>query len=385
MSEILKLSIYQRLLNFWNYQIRPVLFKECIHILNDSATWRIAVIIPLFQLLIFGYAINNEVRDIKTYIFDQDQSHYSNNFIDKLKASTYIKIEKFVYSKEEINLALIKGKAQLGLIIPPDFSRKLLAKQKADIQIIIDGSDSTVANQIQGAIQQLSFAVSEELNKYSKAKSSSIQVKPVYLFNPNLETPFFVLPALLGIIVFLVTTFLCCLSIVKEKERGTLEQLLVTPLSPLGLMIGKIIPYIGIGLFDFNLSLYLIFVLFGIDVKGSLLLLELATFVFMFSALGLSLIISTISSNQAQAAQLTQMALLPSIFLSGYVFPFDSMPTVFQVIGYILPVTHFVRISRGIILRGADFGDLVFNFGVLTLEAIIILAISIKLLKKQLV
>ncbi len=375
-------------MNFWTREVKPVLLKELIHILNDTTTLRIAVIIPLFQLCIFGFAINNEVRDVPTYIFDQSRSQASFELVDKMQATTYFKIKKYVYSKDELMDSLVGGKAKIGLAIPPDYGRKLNTHQKATVQILVDGSDSTVANQAAGAIQQLGFALSAEIINKTKqgslpAQTSNIEIRPRFLFNPNLQTPFFIMPALLGIIVFLVTSFLCCLSIVKEKERGTLEQLLVTPLSPLGLMIGKIIPYIGIGLMDFNLSLFCMFVVFGIPVRGSLLLLELAIIIFMFSALGLSLIISTIAENQAQAAQLMQMSLLPSIFLSGYVFPFDSMPLIFKIIGYLLPVTHFVEISRGIILRGASFHHLIVSLGVLLLYGLIIFGISVRLFKKE--
>lgn len=375
-------------MNFWQQEVKPVLFKELIHILNDPTTLRIAVVIPLFQLCIFGFAINNEVRDVSTYIFDQSQSQASFELADRMQATTYFKIKKYVYSKNDLMDSLVGGKAKIGLVIPPDYGRQINAQKKATVQVLVDGSDSTVANQASAAIQQLGFAISTEtINAVTQGsiepERASLDIRPRFLFNPNLETPFFIMPALLGIIVFLVTSFLCCLSIVREKERGTLEQLLVTPLSPLGLMIGKIIPYIVIGLIDFNLSLFFMFVVFGIPIRGNIFLLELAIIIFMFSALGLSLIISTIADNQAQAAQLMQMSLLPSIFLSGYVFPFDSMPLIFKIIGYLLPVTHFVEISRGIILRGAELHHLLIPLGALLLYGFIIFIISVRIFKKE--
>jgi ABC-2 type transport system permease protein len=381
-------SLFDKLKHFWLSEVRPVLNKEWIHIFNDSTTLRVAIIIPLFQLFIFGFAINNDVRDVPTYIFDQDASNQSREFIKKLQSSTYFKVEKNVHSKKDLVDSLIAGTAQVGVAIPPDFSRQLLAGKQTSVQILIDGSDSSVANQAQGAIQQLGVSYSLERQNFRKQGSLDegnglIDLRPRFLFNPNLETPYFIIPALLGIIVFLVTSFLTCLSIVKEKERGTLEQLLVTPLSPLGLMTGKIIPYMCIGLIDFNLSLFFMYVLFQIPVNGNIFLLEFATIVFMFSSLGLSLIISTVADNQAQAAQLTQMALLPSIFLSGYVFPFDSMPFLFKIIGYLLPVTHFVEISRAIILRGSEFHHLIGSFAALFIEGVIIFGISVKIFKKE--
>lgn len=378
-----------RLKAFWQHEVKPVLLKEWIHILNDPSTLRIAIIIPLFQLIIFGFAINNEVRNIRTYIFDQSLSSSSATFVEKLEATTFFKIKKFAISRNELSDALVSGKAQVAIVIPPDYGRKLNAGQNVSIQALIDGSDSTVANQAAAAIQQLGVNLSTEIlekkkqGSFTKGGFNLIDVRSRFLFNPNLKTPFFIVPALLGIIVFLVTTFLCCLSIVKEKERGTMEQLLVTPLSPLGLMAGKIIPYIGLGFFDFNLSLLFMYVAFGIPVKGNLFVLEIAVLIFMFSALGISLIISSVAENQAQAAQLTQMSLLPSIFLSGYVFPFDSMPLIFKCIGYALPVTHFVSISRGIILRGAEIHHLWIPLIALLVEGIVIFGISVRVFKRQ--
>lgn len=376
------------LLNFWKYEVKPVLLKEWIHIFNDATTLRIAIIIPLFQLLIFGFAINNEVRNVRTYVLDQDRSKQSSQLLESMGASTYFNIKGYANSKTELIDSLVSGKAQVGVVIPVDYARNLGNNKQTSVQLLLDGSDSTVANQAAGAVQQLSSNINST-QLLSKRQGSLIpnnqliDIRPRFLFNPNLETPYFILPALLGIIVFLVTTFLCSLSVVREKEKGTLEQLLVTPLSPLGLMTGKIIPYITIGLFDFNLSLFLMYVLFGIPIRGNILLLELAVIIFVFSALGISLIVSTIAENQMQATQLTQMALLPSIFLSGYVFPFDSMPLIFRCIGYLLPVTHFVQISRGIILRGAEFHHLLIPFSALLIQGIIIFGISVKLFRKE--
>jgi len=370
-------------------EIYAVFYKECIHIFHDSTTIRIAVAIPLFQLIIFGLAINTEVRDLKTYIFDADQSQISRDFVNRLKASTYFKIEDFVYSKQSLNNFLKSGKASVGVIIPANFSEKVNIGETASIQALVDGSDSSVATQANFALTQVASVLSRDL-KIKKRIGSKIQtfeqveMRTRYLFNPDLETSFLILPALLGIIVFIVVSILSCLSIVREKEQGTMEQLLVTPLSPLGLMIGKIIPYIFIGLFDFNLSLFLMYVFFGIPILGNIFILEISILVFMFSALGISLLVSITSKTQAQAIQMVQMTILPSILLSGYVFPFDSMPIFFRIIGYLLPVTHFIKISRGVILRGASFIDVIEPFCWLLLFGFLFFYLSVKMFKKNL-
>ncbi|MDJ0626345.1 MAG: ABC transporter permease [Candidatus Caenarcaniphilales bacterium] len=381
-------SLLDKILSFWNEQVKPIMLKEWVHIFNDSTTLRIAVMIPLLQLTIFGFGINDEVRDIKTFIFDQDRSKASSQFIQKAEATTYFKIKKEVHSKKELLGSLVCGEASVGIIIPPDYSRKINSNRKAQIQVLIDGSDSNISNQSQAALEQLGSSISRTVRSKKRQGSletqdNLIDVRSRVLFNPNLETTYQIIPGLLGIIVFLVTSFLCCLSIVGEKERGTLEQLLVTPLTPLGLMTGKVIPYLCIGFVDFNLSLLLMYLLFQIPIQGSILLLELATIIFMFSALGISLLISSVAKSQPQATQLVFVQMLPSILLSGYIFPFEPMPVFFRAIGYMLPVTHFIMIARGIILRGAELTHLIVPFVVLIVYGVIIFGFSVKIFKKE--
>ncbi|HEY9885674.1 MAG TPA: ABC transporter permease, partial [Vampirovibrionales bacterium] len=353
-------SLFNKLQSLWSEEVKPIMLKEWVHIFNDSATLRIALIIPLFQLTVFGFAINNEVRDVSTYIFDQSRSSLSAQLIEKAEATTYFKIKKFVFSKQALIDSLVEGKANVGIVIPPNFNQALKQLRSVPIQVLVNGSDSTVASQASSAIQGLTDSMSrelrakEQLSGTEKNNKPLIEVRTRFLFNPKLETSFLIVPGLLGIIVFVVTSFLCSLSVVGEKERGTLEQLMVTPISAVGLMGGKLIPYMLIGLFDLNLCLLLMYVIFQIPINGNIFLLELATIIFMFSSLGVSLVASAISQTQAQASQLVMMQMLPSILLSGYVFPFESMPIFFKVLGYLLPVTHFINISRGIILRGAE-------------------------------
>jgi ABC-2 type transport system permease protein len=384
----------KNLLKFWNEEVKPIMLKEWIHLLNDITTLRIAIVIPMFQLAIFGFALNSEVRDVKTYVFDQSQTAESREFIQKAEATTFFKIKKFVHNKDELTQALIKGKAKVGITIPPNYgtnySNGLQSTNNSDkaIQVLIDGSDSNVASQSQSALLLLGASVNQEEIQKSQigslgGSSSSVEVRPRFLFNPSLKTSFLIVPGLLGIIVFLVTSFLCSLAIVGEKERGTLEQLLVTPLSPLGLMVGKVIPYLCIGFADFNLSLFAMYVIFGIPIRGNFLILELGILIFMLSSLGISLVISSISQSQTQASQLVFMQMLPSILLSGYIFPFEAMPVFFKAIGYALPVTHFISISRAVILRGAGFSDLWVPFFFLLVYGLAIFLLSVKVFKKQ--
>ncbi|MDX1917628.1 MAG: ABC transporter permease [Candidatus Caenarcaniphilales bacterium] len=377
------------LLRFLREEVRPVVRKEIIHILNDPTTLRIAILIPIMQLIIFGFSINTEVRNVPTYIFDQSQTRASYRFVQKLEATTYFKVKEYVHSREALLKGIISGRAGVGIVIPTDYGRNLSAKKSTQIQALIDGSDSNIATQTQSALLLLGvtiandYLVKERQGSFS-AGAERLEIRPRFLFNPNLETSFLILPGMVGIVVFLVIIFLTTLSLVREKESGTLEQLLVTPLSTSGLLIGKILPYMGVGFLDFNLSLFFAYVVFGVPIRGNLFWLELAIFLFMFSALGIALIIGSIAENQAQAAQMVQISFLPSIFLSGYIFPFDSMPVFFQGLGYLLPVTYFIRISRGIILRGAEIVDLTPYYVAMVIFGGLIFYISIKIFRKEL-
>ena len=382
-------AFFLAFINFFRCEVKAVLKKEIIHILNDSATLRIAVMTPLIQLTIFGFAINTDVKDLSTYVFDQSKSQISLSFLKKIDSSYYFKIKSEVHSKDALKEALISGQAKIGIIIPPDFSNEIASSEKpVQIQVLVDGSDSTISSQGRFAMLQMGEVFSRELrekNVQGSIKTNNIpfEVRPRLLFNPDSKTAFFVVPGLLGIIIFMVTTMLCCLSIVREKEVGTIDQLLVTPLSPLGLIVGKIIPYMAIGFFDFNLSLFLTYVLFGIPINGSLLLLECAAIIFMLSSVGLSILISIAAATQAFAIQMVMMTMFPSILLSGYVFPFDSMPLIFKILGNCLPVTHFVRISRGVILRGASFDALLAPFLILLCYGTLFITLSVSAFRKS--
>lgn len=347
----------------WN-QVRPVAMKEYIHMVNDPTTIRIAILLPLIQMMLFGFAINMDVQYVKTAVFNEDLRPQSSELLKGLENTTYFKINHNAYSKQEVIDAIRKGESKIGIIIPPNYSDQRAQGKPADFQVLVDGSDSNVATQILGVASQYGAKLSQEDISNQQRGTNTIDSGPSVeaithvLYNPDLETTFFTMPGLLGIVLLNVTLFLTLLSLVREREYGTMDQLMVTPLTPSGLVVGKMIPYVLLGFFDFNLVLAAMVLIFKVPIIGNLFLLELSALIFLASTLGMGLLISARSSNQMQAAQVAQLVVLPSILMSGFVFSIDAMPLPLQIISHCMPITYFLQVLRGIILRGADFIDL---------------------------
>lgn len=356
-----------------------VLYKESIHVTRDPFTLLLMLIIPGIQLTVFGYAIELDVKDIPTVVYNMDNRPASHDLLDRYVNSGYFEIVSHAYSDAELNEVIVRGDAKVGITIPPDYSEKLLLRRSAQVQVLIDGSDSTVA------MQALNVSNAIALEKSLDVVTSRMDGEPVrplidsrprMLFNPDMETANFMVPALVGIVMQIVTMFLTAFAIVREKENGTLEQLMVTPVSRLGLMVGKLGPYAVIGATETVIVVLLMRFLFRVPIEGSILLLAGFSVVFLFTALGLGLMISTVAGTQIQAIQIAFVIMLPSVLLSGFVFPQESMPLPIYAIGQALPVTYFIRILRGVILRGAGFQDLWMDGAWLALIGVFLLTIS---------
>ncbi len=375
---------------FWQWvwhQVRPVAYKEVIHMFNDSSTLRIAIILPLMQITIFGFGINMDVEDIPTAVYNEDRRPAATRLIDGLENTTYFKVVGDVYSKDAVLGMIRKGQARAGLIIPPDYSDKIAQGQKATFQVLIDGSESNTATQALAVVNQFGGVITQEQLSQTEIPASvsraQVESVPYVLYNPDLKTTFMTIPGLLGIVLLNTTLFLTIFSLAREREQGTMAQLLVTPLRASGLIVGKMLPYVVLGWLDFNLVLLAMVLFFKVPIQGSVLLLEFSAFLFLSSVLGLGLLISARSTNQMQAAQTSQLVVLPSILLSGFVFSIESMPKVMQAISYCLPMTYFIKILRAIILKGATFSDLLFPIGMLALLGTIILSASILSFRRQ--
>jgi ABC-type multidrug transport system permease subunit len=359
-----------------------ILKKEIIHIKRDPAT-RFIFAIPLIELLLFGYAIDTDVKHVPTVVFDLNHSAESRQLLKEFENTRYFKIVKEVDSDRELHATIVSGSAKVGIKIAADYSAALVNGRQAQVQVIIDGSESTTALQALNSSQQLGFLKSLEIEKISPA-DFKIDVRPRLLFNPNLRSANFFVPGLIGIILQLVTVFLTAFAIVRERERGTLEQLLVTPVSKGGLIVGKLLPYTAIGFGQTVLVLLVMIFLFQVPVRGSIPLLLCLSLLFLIPALGIGIVISTFAKNQGEALQLSLMTMLPSILLSGFVFPRDSMPLVIYLMSLFIPATYFLEILRGIILRGAGIAALWDEALVLAAFGVFFMLVSALRFKKHL-
>ncbi|HXH62345.1 MAG TPA: ABC transporter permease, partial [Fimbriimonadaceae bacterium] len=320
--------------------------KEIIHILRDPATLVFALMIPLIQLIIFGYAIDLDVRHIGTVVVDQDHSRESRTYVEKLKATQYIDVIRYARSPGEAEDLMRSGQAKIGIVIPAGFARDYNAGRPAQVGVMIDGSDSTIAMRARSA-----FVV-------PSPTTTGIDARINVLFNPDMSTQVFMVPGLIAVILQLVTVALTAFSLVRERESGTMEQLMVSPIGKFGLMTGKIAPYAVIGFIEVAVVLLFGWLLFDVRVTGSLMLLMGLSLPFLVATLGFGLLISTMAATQAQALQLTLLFTMPSILMSGFAFPRETQPGILYLISDALPVTHYLDIVRGIIVRGAGFFDL---------------------------
>lgn len=336
--------------------------KEFLHIFRDRSTLVIALTVPLFQMVLFGF-IDQSVRDVPTVICDQDNTAHSRELMDKMRATRTFKISRITDSPREAREEIVAGHARVGVVIPPDYHDKRVRKEGAKVLVLIDGSDSNASSQALASINGLAAQVSiEEITKnFAKPPPMPLAVQPIVLFNPDGRTANFIIPGLVAIMLQLVATVLTALAIVREREKGTLEQLLVTPIHPLGLMLGKLAPYLCVGLVEMCAILGAMRFGFDVPIRGNLVFLFVMAIVYLFALLALGLFVSTRAQTQAQAQQMAQMFLLPSIFLSGYIFPASGLPRPLYWIGRVLPATHMIEIMRGVVLRDAGPGDLIVN------------------------
>jgi len=343
---------------------RSIFYKEVIQISRDPLTLALMLLVPMIQLMVFGYAINTDVRNIKTAVYNLDPGPQSRDLLHAFENTDYFQIVRYVDSDEELNNSIVTGRVKVGIKIPPDYSDRLLANRQATVLVLIDGSDSSIATQSLQVASQVGLTESlarlgtELQGSGSRTSQLPIEVRPKMLFNPDSRSANFMVPGLIAIILQIITTLLTAFSIVREREQGTLEQLLVTPVRPFGLMLGKLVPYGLIGIVETLTVLTVMRLVFDVPIKGSLVLLLSLSILFLFTALAIGLLISTKAQNQMQALQLAWLIMLPSVLLSGFMFPRDSMPVIMRFIGYMVPATHFMEIIRGIVLRGATLVDL---------------------------
>jgi len=338
-----------------------ILYKELLTMLRDPLTIFFAFLPPLIQVLAFGFAIKTDVKHTPAVLLNQDGRQASRELVSKIENTQYIDIIREVKSEKEMMSALTRGEVYVGIKIPPDYSNNLAIGKSATFLTLIDGSNNTLASQALNVSNNVAFMSSlEQLTRQSgtSMKNLPIESRPKVLYNPDLRSENFFVPGVIGVALQLVTTFLTAFAIVRERERGTLEQLMVTPLSKFGLLLGKMIPYILLAWAEAMFLFWLLVVVFKVPIAGSFLLLMLLTTLFIFVNLSIGLLISTKATSQVQAVQMSMVTLLPSVFLSGFIFPRFTMPWIFYSISSLLPATYYMNILRGIILRSASLEDL---------------------------
>jgi ABC-2 type transport system permease protein len=320
---------------------------------RDRMTLALIFMMPLVQLLLFGYAIQTEVKHIQTVVFDQSLSYESRDLQQAFSASGYFDVIGAAGSYDEVTEMIDSGQAKVGIIFPPDFAQTLKRAQPSPVQVIVDASDSMVSNQAIAIANSIGLLKSQEMLFQKVGLSQApydIRVRPWY--NPDGITAYYMVPAILGIIVTMTMVILTAVAIVRERERGTLEQLIVTPIKSLELMIGKIVPYIVLGYLQITVALLVAVLIFKVPIKGSLVQLYGLTLFFITASLGLGLMISNIARTQMQAFQMSFFVMLPSILLSGFMFPRAAMPKIIYYISDVIPLTYYLDIIRGIILKG---------------------------------
>lgn len=363
----------------------PVLRKEAIHISRDRMALFFTVIMPMIQMFMIGFAINTNVRRIPTAVYDAAQTQESRRLLDRFVNSDDFKIVTYVFSEEELNREVIAGRAKVGIKIPPDYSRRLLAGQTASYLVLVDGSDSSVAGEALNVSNAIALRESLErnLSVTSARQTLPIESRPKILFNPDSKSANFLIPGMIAVLMQMMTVLMTAITIVRERERGTLDQLYMTPVKPLGLMIGKVVPYAVVAYAELLILLSFMRWAFGVPIRGSIPLLMLLVAPFILTMLGFGLLVSTRAQTYQEATQMAFGTMMPSIFLSGYIFPIDTMPQIFQWISSIIPTTYLIQIFRGVILRGAEFQDLWKQGLILTVMSIWMITVAALRFRKK--
>ncbi len=354
------------------YGFRSIVAKEWLHIQRDSTTLVFALIVPLLQLILFGYAIDFNVKHVPAAVVNMDGSPASLNYLRQLENTQYLDVVGSLSTPQEAEEALRRNTVQVAIIIPPDFGQRFNTNRPPEVKVLEDGSDSQIS-----AAASYAF-----LTKPSKSQPGAVDARINVLFNPQARTQIFTIPGLVCVLLQLTTVSLTSFSLVREREQGTLEQLMVSPVGRLGLMLGKVTPYLVLGMTEMAAILFMGWLIFNVSVAGSLILLMVLAVPFVLAALSLGLFISTVAQSQAQAMQMTMLTTMPSILLSGYIVPRETLPGPLYLVSDVLPVTHFIGICRGIVVRGATLPDILPHlYSLLVITLVLITASTLRFQK----
>ena len=366
-------------------RLKALLIKEFIQMKRDKLNFGMMVMLPIIQLLVFSFAINTDVKHLPTVVFDQSLQEEGRDLLSSFAASGYYDLNYTANSFSEVTERIQSGDAKVGIIIPPDFTDSVKHGRSAAVQVIVDASDSMSASSAISTAQVIGQLKSQEIFIQKMRQTTGqvftapydIRIRPWY--NPDFISAYYMVPGILGVILTMTLVMVTSMAVVREKETGTLEQLIVTPLRSYELMLGKIIPYIFVGYVQASLALLVGIVIFDLPMQGSLLLLFCLTTIFIIASLALGILISNQAKTQMQAMQLSFFIFMPSVLLSGFMFPREAMPLFFNLIGNLLPLTFYLQIMRGIVLKGVGITYLYTQ--VTALLAFIIVTFAFSLLK----
>jgi ABC-2 type transport system permease protein len=369
--------------------LRPIIVKEFRQIRRDPTSLGMLLVLPAALIILVGYALNFDIKDIPLAVFNQSPGMESREYLQRFQHSEYFDYAYQVHSYAEIETLFMHGQVKVALVIPEAFGHDMLAGHETHVQILVDGSDANTAGQAVGYASQITMDFSSMLSidafrRAGRAFQQPIAFEPRIWYNPDLASSKFLVPGLIGFIIMLTGVISTSMTIVREKERGTMEQIMVSPLRPFQVILGKTLPYMAIALVAATLILILGYLLFAIEIKGSLLVLYAGIFMVVLAALGQGLLISTVTDSQQVAFMVSVFSsLLPSFLLSGFIFPVSSMPVFLQVFSNIAAVKFFLVIVRGVMLKGAGLAAVWPQFLYLVLFALVTLGISVKRFQKR--
>ena len=373
-----------------NSRLLSIIRKEFIQLFRDKRLLAIILVLPLVQLFLLSYAFSTDVRDLPLAVFDQSHSPEGRALLDAYRAADYFKVAYSVGSDAELRSLIEKGSVGVGLIIPPDYATRLL-EGNAQVAFIVDGSDPTIANTALSAAQLIAQSYSTRVMVQKLVRSGvnlelkpPVEVRTTVWYNPDLISAYFMIPGVIAMILFAITAMLTATSVVREREYGTIEQLIVTPIRSWELVVGKILPYIILGLFDAFEVIAIGHFWFGVPLRSSLLLMALGCSLFLLSGLGIGLFASTIANTQQEALLTVWLTLLPAIFLSGFLFPINNMPLFLQWISYAIPMRYFLKIIRVLMLKGVGIQSIQGELIAMAIFGVAIMGAAARRIRKRL-
>ncbi len=374
-----------------NTRLISLIRKEFIQILRDPRTLVLVMVIPVMQLFLLGYAATNDVRNVPLAVFNQDRGPASRDLLDAYRAADYFLLAYDVYSEDTLHELIESGQARAGIIIPPDYSQRVLMERSAEVAFVLDGSDPTVASTSLSAAQLIGQQYATQImvqrlagRGFSTAISLPVEIRSQVWYNPDLLSAYFMIPGMIGMILYSLTSILTATAVVRERERGTIEQLIVTPIRSWELMVGKLLPYTILAFLNTLEVMVIGYYWFEVPVRGDLWLILAVSGLFLMSSLGIGLLASTIANTQQEAMLIVWMSLLPSLFLSGFLFPLEAMPRILQWISYIFPLRYYLIVIRALMLKGVGIGSIQEEVIALAVFGVAIMSLAARRFRKRL-